>query len=185
MNLKKKLPKIKTQIEDSFITQVNEGDKNISRNNSSKKREQVLPPIMKVPNQRSLTLESDNLRNNHALRFSKYISRKLFFNNKDVLNKVSYLEPYDYLNNKSNAIDFKKMPYRNEKDLINSSSLGVPSIYDYNPKYNLVEKKSAQVVFAPHNNIKNSKLYLLKKLWGSYDVSPDYKLINYNKILIK
>ena len=185
-NLKKRLPKIKTQIEDSFITQITkEGKENISRINSSKKREQLLPPIMKIPNQRSLTLESDNLRNNHALRFSKYISRKLFFNNNNKLNKVSYLEPYDYLNNKNNIIDFKKMSYRNEKDLINSSSLGVPSIYDYNPKYNLVEKKSAQVVFAPHNDIKNSKLYLLKKLWCSYDLSPEYKLINNNKILIK
>ena len=184
LNLKKKIPKIKTQIEESFITLMNEGKNKSSRNNSSKRREQPLPPITKVPNQRSLTLENEyNLRNNHALRFSKYISRKFIFNDKDQINKISYLEPYDYLNNKNNnIIDFNKMSYRKDKDLINYSSLGVPSIYDYNPKYDLVEKKTAQIVFAPHNDIKNSKQYLLKKLWGSYDLSPGYKLINNNNI---
>ena len=74
------------------------------------------------------------------------------------------------------------MVYRKEKDLINVASLDMPSIYDYNPKYNLVEKKPAQVVFTPHNNIKNTKQYLLRKLWGSYDVTSDYKLINREKI---
>ena len=187
-NLKKKniLPKIKTKDEQSFITSLTEGNKKLSRNNSSKRRESTLPPIFNIPKQkqRAITIENDqNLRNNHALRFSKYISRQFDLNNRDKINKISYLEPYDYLNNKNNnSIDFKKMAYRKEKDLIYSSSLEVPSIYDYNPKYNLVEKKPAQVVFSPHNDIKNTKLYLLKKLWSSYEVTSDYKLINQEKI---
>ena len=123
------------------------------------------------------------MRKNHALRFSKYISRKMDFNNKDHIDKISYLEPYDYLNNKNNnSIDFRKMAYRRDKDLINSYSLGIPSIYDYNPKYDLVEKKVSPVLFTPHNDIKNTKQYLLRKLWGSYEVSSDYTLISKNKI---
>ena len=187
-NLKQKkvIPKIKTRDEQSFITLLSEGNKNSSRISSSKKRDIPLPPIFNVSNskQRASTLENDhNLRNNHALRFSKYISRNFIFNNKDQIDKISYLEPYDYINNKNNnSIDFKKMVYRKEKDLINVASLDMPSIYDYNPKYNLVEKKPAQVVFTPHNNIKNTKQYLLRKLWGSYDVTSDYKLINREKI---
>ena len=182
---KKIIPKIKTQIEESFITSLK--NKKMARNNSSKKREQILPPIYQVmPNKkdRALTIENDrSLKNNHALRFSKYLSRKYDFNNNEQMDKISYLEPYNYLNNKNkNIIDFKKMSFRKEKDFINYSSLGVPSIYDYNPKYNLVEKKPAQVVFTPHNNIKNTKQYLLRKLWGSYDVTSDYKLINREKI---
>ena len=181
---KKLIPKIKTKNEESFITLLNEGNRNLSRNNSSKKRE--LPPLYNIHNQkeRALTLENNNnMRNNHALRFSKYISRKMDLNKKDNIDKISYLEPYDYLKNKNNnSIDFRKMAYRKDKDLINFSSLGVPSIYDYNPKYDLVEKKLAPIVFTPHNNIKNSKQFLLRKLWGSYEVTSDYKLINKNKI---
>ena len=183
---KKIIPKIKTQIEQSFITSVEETSKKISRNNSSKKREQILPPIYQIlPNQkdRALTLENNyRLRNNHALRFSKYISRNYDFNKKDQMDIISYLEPINYLNNKNNnIIDFKKMSFRKEKDFINSSSLGVPSIYDYNPKYNLVEKKAEQVIFSPIKEKKEKKQYLIKKLWGSYDVPSDYITINFNK----
>ena len=178
------IPKIKTRNEDSFITLLTENNKKMSRNNSSKKQGQSLPPISRVPEQkeRAMTLENDyNLRNNHALRFSKYLSRKDDLN-KDNVNKISYLEPYNYLNNKNNIIDFKKMAFRKAKDLINSSSLGVPSFNDYNPKYSLVEKKTAEYVFSPHLNRQNSKKYLLKKLWSSYEVPPEYQLFNNNKL---
>ena len=190
-NLKAKqiIPKIKTRNEESFITLLKENNKKFSRNNSSKKRElPSLPPLYNIfeskekGKERALTLENDSqMRNNHALRFSKYISRKMDFNNKDHIDKISYLEPYDYLNNKNNnSIDFRKMAYRKDKDLINPYSLGIPSIYNYNPKYDLVEKKVFPVLFTPHNDIKNTKQYLLRKLWSSYEVSSDYKLINKN-----
>ena len=195
LNTKKVIPKVKNRNEESFLTLLNENNKKFSRNNSSKKREQPsLPPLYNIFNQkekekekekeRALTLENDHRnRNNHALRFSKYISRKMDFNNKDNLDKISYLEPYDYLNNKNNnSIDFRKMAYRRDKDLINSYSLGIPSIYDYNPKYDLVEKKVSPILFTPHNDIKNTKQYLLRKLWVSYEVTSDYKLIDKNKI---
>ena len=170
----------------SFITLLTENDKNKPGINSPEKNEQPLPPITKVPEQkkRVITLENEyaNSRNNHALRFSKYLSRKDEYNNKDNINVISYLEPYNYLNNKNNIVDFKKMVYRRERDFINSSSLGVPSFNEYNPKYSLVEKKAAEYVFAPHLNKQNSKKYLIKKLWSSYEVGAEYKLVNNQKL---
>ena len=188
MEIKKVIPKIKTRNEESFITLLTENNKKISIKNSSSNQEHTLPPILKVPEQkeRAVTLENNyNFKNNHALRFSKYIPRKFEFNNKDNINKISYLEPYDYLNHKNNIVDFRKMAYRKENDLINSSSLGVPSFNIYNPKYNLIDKKTSEVVFSPHLNKKSSKKYLLKKLWSSYEVLPEYLLVNNNQLLKK
>jgi hypothetical protein len=188
INSKIMMPKIdqKNGNDKSFITLLTENDKNKPGINSPEKSEQPLPPITKVPEQkkRVITLENEyaNSRNNHALRFSKYLSRKDEYNNKDNINIISYLEPYNYLNNKNNIIDFKKMAYRRERDFINSSSLGVPSFNEYNPKYSLVEKKAAEYVFAPHLNKQNSKQYLIKKLWSSYEVGAEYKLVNNQKL---
>ena len=120
------------------------------------------------------------MRNNHAMRFSKYLSRKLNFSeNKD--NIISYLEPFKYSENKSNVVDFKKMSSRKPRDFLLKSVLENPSFNNYNPKFDLVEKKQAQVDFSPHINKKNSKKYLLRKIWGSYDVIPEYQLVNINK----
>lgn len=186
------MPKIDARNGDSFITLLTENDKDKNKpriiNTDKKEKEQLLPPIMRVPEQkkRIFSLENEyynnNSRNNHALRFSKYLSRKDDFINKDNVNRISYLEPYNYINNKNHLVDFKKMAYRREKDFINSSSLGVPSFNDYSPKYSLVEKKAAEYVFAPHLNKQNSKKYLIKKLWSSYEVGSEYKLVNNQKL---
>ena len=167
------------------ITDENNNSKNISLN--SKKNE--LPLITNAPKQkeRSITVENNlmnknniNMRNNHAMRFSKYLSRKLNLSeNKD--NIISYLEPFKYSENKSNVVDFKKMSSRKPRDFLLKYVLENPSFNNYNPKFDLVEKKQAQVDFSPHINKKNSKKYLLRKIWGSYDVIPEYQLVNINK----
>ncbi len=176
------IPKVKGKSRNpkGFITSISE-NKN-QRINSSKKIE--LPPIFNVPEQkeRAMTIEN-NYRKNHALRFSKYSPRNININNKEKFNKLSFLKPYNYISNKNNVIDFRKMAYRKDKDLIYSSSLSVPTFNNYNPKFNLVEKKAAQVCFSPHHKKKFTKQYLLRKLWGSYEVDSDYKLINNNKLL--
>ena len=160
-------------------------------NNNSKKietktRNTELPLITNVPKQkeRSITVENNifnkkiNMRNNHAMRFSKYLSRQINFNEKDKDNQISYLEPYKYLDNKSKVIDFRKMSSRKPRDFLLISVLENPSFNNYNPKYDLVEKKTSQVDFSPHINKQNSKKYLLRKIWGSYDVVPGYQLVN-------
>ena len=184
--IKKTLPKVKTKNEENFITLMNtDNTEKISRKSSSKSRK--LPPLYKVNEQkeRYITIDNDyNLKNNHALRFSKYIPRKFDFNNKDKTDKITYLEPYDYLNKgTNNFVDFRKMAYRKDKDMIYFSSLEVPSFNNYNPKFDLVEKKASQIVFSPRIEKKNSKQYLLRKLWSSYKVEPDYKLVNNDKLL--
>ena len=191
LKIKKIIPKVKTRNEDSFITLLNNNNLFLSKN-SEDMHLKSLPPILRVPvkkeKERNLTIENnDYLRNNHALRFSKYVSRKFDFNNKDNIDKISYLEPYDYSNNKNNnnVVDFRKMAFRKDYDFINSSSLGVPSFNEYNPKYNLIDKKSSEVIFAPSPNKKKSKKYLLKKLWSSYEALPEYILVNNNKLMEK
>ena len=178
----KVLPKVKAKSRNhkGFITSISENKD--QRNNSSKKIE--LPPLYNIPEQkeRVKTIEN-NYRKNHALRFSKYSSRKININKKEKYKKPNYLKPYNYISNKYNVVDFKKMAYRKDKDLIYSSSLSVPTFNNYNPKFNLVEKKAAQVCFSPHKDKKFTKQYLLRKLWGSYEVGSDYKLINNNKLL--
>ena len=160
------------------------------RNNSPKSRNVELPLITKVPNQkeRSITVENVDfkkrnlLKNNHAMRFSKYLSRKININEKKEDNRMSYLEPYKYLEQKTKVIDFRKMSSRKPKDFINKAALENPSFNNYNPKFDLVEKKMAQVDFSPHVNKKSSKQYLLKKLWSSYDAISEYQLVNNDQL---
>ena len=157
-----------------------------ARNNSPKSRNIDLPLITKVPQQkeRSITVENADfkkrnfMKNNHAMRFSKYLSRKMNFNEKNEDNRMSYLEPYKYLENKTKVIDFRKMSSRKPRDFINKAALENPSFNNYNPKFDLVEKKMAQVDFSPHVNKKSSKQYLLKKLWSSYEAISEYQLVN-------
>lgn len=160
---------------------------NISNRSNSRgrkifdKKQFILPEISNNIEQKEISHSID--RNNHAMRFSKYMSRQEFLSGIQLGGQVSYLEPFDYKNNgKNKGIDFSKMNYRREKDLINSHSLGVPSFCQYTPKYDLLEKHPAQVAFDKDINKKegkNNKLYMLRKVWGSYDDVPkEYLLVN-------
>ena len=170
------------------ITEENNNSRNILPNTKNTE----LPLITNVPKQkeRSITFENYvpnkkdkkiNLRNNHAMRFSKYLSRKIGFSDRNIDERNSYLEPYKYLDNKSKVIDFRKMSSRKPRDFLLKNVLENPSFNNYNPKFDLVEKKMAQVDFSPHINRKNSKKYLLKKIWASYEVIPEYQLVNINE----
>jgi hypothetical protein len=134
-------------------------------------------------NGRFNTIETYGFRDNHALRFSKYLPRKIKLNSTN--NNISYIEPYDYaLNIKKNGniIDFKKMNSRNEKSIINVPSLDVPGIGKYSPKYNLVEDKTKNVLFSPFGENKNDKKVMLHKMLGSYKVLEEYQTINNKKL---
>ena len=79
------------------------------------------------------------------------------------VDKLSYVEPFDYLTNINKAVDFKKMKERCDGDLINVSTLANPSIGYYEPKYDIIVKKARRINFSPRKNLKLSKKYKKKK----------------------
>ena len=168
-----------------LLLQIEDENSN-SRNISPQSRNPELPIITKVPKQkdRSITVENNiaktnlYMKNNHAMRFSKYLARKINFNERNNDNRVSYLEPYKYLENQTKVIDFRKMSSRKPRDFLIKSVLENPSFNNYSPKFDLVEKKQVQVDFSPHINKKDNKKYLLRKMWASYEAIPGYQLVN-------
>ena len=178
-NKGKKIFKYKTSIENKktknkSLTINNEIGKGERHNNM--KTMKTLPVINKNKN---------NIydKNNHALRFSKCISRKVNIYNVNKI--VSYLQPYDYSTSRNKTIDFRKMLHRSEKNLINVSSLKVPSFYFYHPNYELIEQKPLRILFNEEENVKknrNNKKFLMQKLWRSYDVKQEYQLVDNSKL---
>ena len=119
---------------------------------------------------------------NNTRRFSKYTPRKA--NIYKVNNKITYIEPYKYsfVNKKNATIDFKKMAKRNSKFLIQNQILKNPSIYNYHPKYDLIEQRLSNIFFNKEDIPRRTKKYMLKKLWGSSRVVKDYLLIDNSKL---
>ena len=123
----------------------------------------VLPPI-------------DYFGKNHALRFESYPSRKSMV--VPAMNdKVSYLEPIDYLKKKNKALDFKKMKHRGMFDLIYAQQLYTPGLNYYQPKYKVVEKNTPMISFSTRNVPELTKEFKVKQLWKSYDVLTEYQVV--------
>ena len=137
-----------------------------SKDEPKRKKISLLPPV-------------DYFGKNHALRFSQYPNRKTMIQPFSV-DKLSYVEPFDYLTNVNKAVDFKKMKERCDSDLINVSALANPSIGYYEPKYDIIVKKSPRINFSPRKNLKLSKQFLIKKIWNSYEVPVGYQLVKFN-----
>ena len=140
-----------------------------------------LPKLKVVKQNKNIPLFQD--RNNHALRFSKYISRK--FTIPEINKNISYIDPFNYNipRNRNKSIDFNKMLYRNGKELINMSSLKIPSFGQYNPKYNWIDKDSNGFYFNPEEKEKEKhKKYLIKKICTSYKVNIEYKIVDNEKL---
>ena len=166
-----------------------ENNKKIKNNNENNKESNInLPNIKTEENENNLSINNKKEnglyiycdKNNHALRFSKYSNRGDFLEIKG--GNFSYVEPHDYKSEKKNkAVDFKKMQ-RYERFLINKEKLDLPSFWNYNPKYDLVEISSIKITFAKNRDKGLNKQYLLKKMWGNYDVKSEYCLID-NKML--
>jgi len=131
-------------------------------------------------NKKLNTIPTDGYRENHALRFSKYLPRKSKLNS--INNKLSYVEPHNYALDINKGFDFGKMQSRDEKSILNMASLDVPSSNKYYPKYNLVENKAKNILFSPFGINKKNKKVLLKKMLGSYKVFPNYQFIDNNKL---
>ena len=157
------------------LQNINITDKNIKRNFK-------LPKLSGTPKNKNITLFIPD-RNNHAIRFSKYLPRdfKIPENNKN----ISYINPFNYIKprNRNKSIDFDKMLYRNEKSLVYASSLKVPSFGQYNPKYKWIDRDKNIISFNPdEKDEKKYKKYLIKKICTSYNVNSEYQIVDNNKL---
>ena len=150
---------------------------NINLTDTNIKKEIKLPKLSGNPKNKNMTLITN--RNNHAIRFSKYLPRK--FTIPDHNKNISYINPFNYIKpkNKTKSIDFNKMLHRNDKTLIYTSSLKTPSFCQYNPKYDWVDKDKCSIYFNPlQKNEKKHKKYLIKKICTSYNVNTEYEILN-------
>ena len=129
---------------------------------------------------KKLSLDLNKLKNNHSIRFDKYSGRKEIQIEKNP--NVSYIEPYDYQKNINNSTDFKKMLSRINIKTINKERLGGPAIGYYNPNYEYFEDKVRNISLGNEHTNKRDKKFLLKKLWGSYNVRMEYLLVDNNKL---
>lgn len=150
---------------------------NINLTDTNIKKETKLPKLSGNPKNKNVTIITN--RNNHAIRFSKYLPRKFII--PDHNKNISYINPFNYIKpkNKTKSIDFNKMLHRNDKTLIYTSSLKTPSFCQYNPKYDWVDKDKCSIYFNPlQKNEKKHKKYLIKKICTSYNVNTEYEILN-------
>ena len=170
---------IKPEGESPFLTEV--GDIAIGSALSTKNKKTKNLGNLKI---KKLNLNSEeNDRNNHSIRFDKYVDRKII--KSEVNPNVSYIEPFDYQKAKNNSIDFSKMHSRYDDMLfLNLNNIKGPSIGYYNPNYNYFDNKMRNISLGNETRKEKDKKYLLKKLWGSYKVKVDYDLVD-NNILNK
>lgn len=75
------------------------------------------------------------------------------------------------------------MSSRSEKNLINNpSTLDNPPICYYKPNYNFIERNSPMISFSRNFDNKKSKQFLLRKIWGSYNFTSEYQLVDNEKL---
>jgi hypothetical protein len=123
-------------------------------------------------------------KNNHCFRFTDYSTRKPI-TLKRLNDKVSYIEPYDYLQTKNILVNYKKMISRNVRNSMYSYDSNSPSMLKYSPKYDYIEPEQKKICFDP-NTFRQTKKYkknkIMKKILTSYDVSKDYLSIDNSKL---
>ena len=189
-NKGKQLFKLKEKMRTNklLLTEINTSDI-LGKNNQKKDKNNINKTVeninhIKLPKLAKLNIiNNEQIKNNHALRFSKYLPRKFIIpeNNKN----ISYINPFNYLipKNRNKSIDFEKMSQRNSKTLINTSSLKIPSFGQYNPNYKWIDRDKNIISFNPEEKEEGKyKKYLIKKLWSSYKVNTEYQLIDNNKL---
>ena len=171
----------------TFLTEV--GDIAMSSNNLLSKKKYDLKktnlPNIKILKEiynrkKKIPLDLNELRNNHSLRFDKIQGRKEI--KSDINPNVSYIEPYDYQKIKNNSTDFNKMLSRVNIKIENKEKSEGPSIGYYEPNYEYLEDRVRNISLGNEHTNKRDKKFLLKKLWGSYNVRMEYLLIDNNKL---
>ena len=131
-----------------------------------------------------INLQKTYDKSNHCFRFTDYSQRKPI-TLKKLNDKVSYIEPYDYLKNKNILVNYKKMISRNDRNSIFTYDSNSPSMFKYSPKYDYIEPEQKKICFDP-NSFRQTKKYkknkIMKKILTSYDVSKDYLSVDNSKL---
>ena len=120
-------------------------------------------------------------KNNHAMQFWQYTPRS--DNILKVNDKVSYLEPYDILENQKKIVNFKKMLSRNEVEMSKNKNT-TPSICYYNPNYNYLKEHIPKITIDSASISKESrtKKFALQKILRKYDIKKDYEIVDNSKL---
>ena len=134
----------------------------------------------KTNNTASINSFSD--KNNHAIQFWQYTPRKE--NILNVNDKVSYIEPYNILQNQRKIVNFKKMLSRNELNLYNKNEFNNPTICYYNPNYNYLKQHIPKITIDSSSISRESrtKKFALQKILKKYDIKKDYEIIDNSKL---
>ena len=186
MNKKKKYNKskiLKTENNKESNKDNNNNNNNEYNTNENKSKILLTGIEEKKINKKKIYLPPIVDKNNHAIKFESYTNRVFQIPKQN--DKISYIEPYDYLSKLDKVIDFKKIRSRNEYGLITPSQLDTPSFCYYRPKYDLVEKSSIKFKFKNDNDkdeYKNNKKYLMRKYIASYKDEPGYHIIDTKKL---
>lgn len=154
---------------------------NLDINNKIKKR---IKKIDRNCQNEEIKLQKTYDKSNHCFRFTNYSPRKPI-TLKKLNDKVSYIEPYDYLQTKNILVNYKKMISRNDRNLMYSYDSNSPSMFKYNPKYDYIEPEQKKKCFDP-NSFRQTKKYkknkIMRKILTSYDVSKDYLSVDNSKL---
>ena len=159
----------------TFLTGI--GELAVSSNKISNKKNRSLN-INNRRKRQSLSKNKDS--NNHSLRFDKCLGRKEI--KTETNENISYIEPYDYKKARNNSPDFNKMLSRYEEKPLEKEKKEGPSVGYYNPHYDYFEIKPKNIYLNNEFINRRNKKFLLKKLWGSYNVRMDYQLIDNKKL---
>ena len=176
---------IKTNDKNQILTSIN--------NNSQSIKNNYLPflnpdyKIKTIKNSKSegnfkINLDLIDNKNNHVLRFSKYVYRKdyLKINNNNVLSYINPIKSFSQKNIKT--IDFKRMKPHSLKGLLNMNILKNPSICYYRPKYDAFIKKYYVIFNSKIMDKKAKGKNIMKKIWSSYNVHKEYLSIDNEKL---
>lgn len=180
LTIKVSSPKIKdiiTQTPETILKEENTDNLNKSFKLFQEKRQAGEEENLDVSVNQIKIKRSESSNKNKSLRFSKYSQRK-DSNRKWSLPILSYIEPVNYLSTPGKGLDFSKMKERNFNDILNSN-ISNPGVCYYQPKYDLIYRKSPKAIFHikdPADQISNKNL-IIQKLWRSYEVSSDYKTV--------
>ena len=137
----------------------------------------------KDKNKKFNTLEAKNNNKISLSEFNKYkYNRKTIEDDYQTNNKISNIHHYNNNIINNNFVNFRKMSSRNNKFLINSYSLDIPSSDKYNPKYSYIEDNVKSIKFTPFGSNKNNRKFLLKKMMNSYNVPTEYQFIDNEKL---
>ena len=175
--------KTNNSLQSPFLTEIGEKSSLFSNYSYGKNKSKSFDLLNNQSKKNIKELKKLNLKiedkNNHSLRFDKYVDRK--YVKTEVNPYISYIGPYDYFKTKNTLINFSKMNSRDDF-FPNTTHSNGPTIGYYNPNYDYLKQNLRNISLGNDPRKERNKKFLLKKLWGSYRVLLDYQIVDNNKL---